>query len=279
MQIDRNTVVAITGAGSGLGAALAEHYANLGACVVIGGRQIQKLQQIERAITSANGRCRAIVVDVCDESAVRQFVQQALQWQGHIDIFINNAGVCAAGSVIDTPLDDWNWLLDTNLLGAVRACRAVLPAMKERGRGQIINIASFAGIANAPNMAAYNATKSALISLSETLQMEYWDAGIRVSVSCPTFFESDLDSSLRSPDPLMQNAVSKMIHRSGVSAAWIANDIVVAASNEQFLILHQGQSKLMYCLKRFSNRLFRRYLMRVIRTRQSQRAKRAGAKT
>ncbi len=279
MPSDDKTVVVITGAGSGLGAALARQYARLGACVFMGGRQLHKLQQVERDIVANNGDCRSAALDVCDELSVQQFMHTALQWHGHIDIVINNAGVCGAGSVVATPISDWQWLLDTNLLGAVRVCRAALPTMQQRRRGHLINIASFAGIANAPNMAAYNATKSALISLSETLQKEYRDVGINVSVSCPTFFESDLDSSLRSPDPAMQNAVKKLIHKSGVSAEQIARDIVRAAARQQFLILHQPSSKWLYWLKRLSNRLFVRYLMHVIRTRQARRAQRSGATT
>lgn len=262
-------VVAITGAGSGLGRALALGYAARGCAVAISGRNIDKLLET-RALLEAQGanvfswRC-----DVTDEDSVRSFVDATVHQLGRIDVFINNAGYAHAGHFVDTPVNDWQRLFDTNLFGAVRGCRAVIPQLRAQGGGQIVNIASFAGIANAPTMAAYNASKAALISLSETLRMELHDDGIGVTVACPSFFDTDIHLGLQTPNPELRGMVEKLVKRSGYHAEPIADDIIAAVQRKRFLVLSQPQSKRLYWLKRLSQRLYVRTMLRYIRQRNA----------
>lgn len=273
-------VVAITGAGSGLGRALALAYAARGYAVAISGRNIDKLLETRALLEAANASVFSWRCDVSDEDSVRSFVEATVHQLGRIDVFINNAGYAHAGHVVDTPLSDWQNLFDTNLFGAVRACRAVIPVMRQQKSGQLINIASFAGIANAPTMAAYNASKAALISLSETLRMELNDDQIGVTVACPSFFDTDLHLSLQTPNPEMRGMVERLIKRSGFTAEQIAADILRAVDNKQFLVLSQPQSKRLYWLKRLSTRLYVRTMLNYIRQRNAKAAQyRAAAQT
>ena len=265
-------VVAITGAGSGLGRALALRYAERGYAVAIAGRNIDKLLETRAQLEALKANVFSWRCDVTDEDSVRSFVEATVHQLGRIDVFINNAGYAHAGHIVDTPISDWQALFDTNLFGAVRSCRAVIPQMRAQRSGHLINIASFAGIANAPTMAAYNASKAALISLSETLRMELNDDGIGVTVACPSFFDTDLHLSLQTPNPEMKPVVEKLIKRSGFTAEQIADDILRAVDKNQFLVLSQPQSKRLYWLKRISQRLYVRAMLNYIRQRNAKAA-------
>lgn len=273
-------VVAITGAGSGLGRALALAYAARGYAVAISGRNIDNLLATRALLEAANATVFSWRCDVTDEDSVRSFVEATVHQLGRIDVFINNAGYAHAGHVVDTPVSDWQTLFDTNLFGAVRASRAVIPVMRQQQSGHLVNIASFAGIANAPTMAAYNASKAALISLSETLRMELNDDHIGVTVACPSFFDTDLHRSLQTPNPELRGMVERLIKRSGFTAEQIAADIMRAVDNKKFLVLSQPQSKRLYWLKRLSTRLYVRAMLNYIRQRNAKAAQyRAAAKT
>ena len=265
-------VVAITGAGSGLGRALALAYAARGCAVAIAGRNVDKLLDTRTQLEAAGATVFSWRCDVTDEDSVRSFVEATVHQLGRVDIFINNAGYAHAGHLVDTPISDWQALFDTNLFGAVRACRAVIPVMRGQKAGHLINIASFAGIANAPSMAAYNASKAALISLSETLRLELNDDGIGVTVACPSFFETDLHLNLQTPNPEMRGMVERLIKRSGFTAEQIADDIIRAVDKNKFLVLSQAQSKRLYWLKRISTRLYFRSMLNYIRQRKAKAA-------
>lgn len=265
-------VVAITGAGSGLGRALALRYAARGYAIAIAGRNVDKLLETKAQLDSQNARVFSWRCDVTDDDSVRNFVDATVHELGRIDVFINNAGYAHAGHIVDTPISDWQQLFDTNLFGAVRCCRVVIPLMRQQKSGHLVNVASFAGIANAPTMAAYNASKAALISLSETLRMELHDDGIGVTVACPSFFDTDLHLSLQTPNPEMKLVVEKLIKRSGFTAEQIADDIIRAVDRKQFLILSQPQSKRLYWLKRISPRLYVRAMLNYIRQRNAKAA-------
>lgn len=265
-------VVAITGAGSGLGRALALRYAARGSAVAIAGRNIDKLLETRAQLEAMKATVFSWRCDVTDEDSVRSFVDATMHQLGRIDVFVNNAGYAHAGHIVDTPVADWQALFDTNLLGVVRACRAVIPQMRQQRAGHLVNIASFAGIANAPTMAAYNASKAALISLSETLRMELHDDGIGVTVACPSFFDTDLHLSLQTPNPEMRGVVERLIKRSGFTAEQIADDILRAVDKKKFLVLSQPQSKRLYWLKRLSTGLYVRAMLNYIRQRNAKAA-------
>lgn len=256
--------ILITGAGSGLGLALARQLAQSGAriaCV-----DIDHARAEEAAAGLAGDGHWAAKADIAQDADWAGLVQRTQDEWGGLDILVNNAGVSSGGNVADTSLDDWQWMLDINLLGVVRGCKAFIPMLSETARdGRIVNIASFAGIASAPGMAAYNVAKAGVISLSETLRAELDSAGIGVSVVCPAFFKTNLLQTFRSPTPAQKAMVEKFMTRSNVTADDVAADIVAAMNDGKFLVItHKGARK-QALMKRIMPELYFKKLIEVTR--------------
>jgi NADP-dependent 3-hydroxy acid dehydrogenase YdfG len=254
--------VLITGAGSGLGRALAFCFAENGWRVACADINIDAANDTVRQLTEFGVGAMALWVDVGDDASVEEMRDEVLAaWDG-VDIVVNNAGVASAGSIAETSLDDWRWTLNINLMGVVRCCRAFLPAMLRQARGQFINIASFAGVANAPHMGAYSASKAAVISLSETLRAELSliASGMKVSVVCPAFFQTNLMQTARAPDKDKALA-SKLMATSKDTADGVAATIFRGAMRGDFMILPTAQEPMRWRIKRFLPDLFLRRLL------------------
>jgi len=258
--------VLITGAGSGLGRALAFCFAENGWRVACADIRLDRAQDSARLITEFGVGAMALQVDVGDDAAVEEMRDEILAaWDG-VDVVVNNAGVAAAGGMAETTLEDWRWTLNINLMGVVRGCRAFLPVLLEQGHGHIINIASFAGIAHAPRMGAYSASKAAVISLSETLRGELAVArsAVKVSVVCPAFFPTGLMEGSRAPDK--DKAIAqKLMNTSGDNADTVAAKIYRGMQRGDFLILPTRHEPMRWRLKRFLPELFFRKLVEVVR--------------
>lgn len=255
--------VLITGAGSGLGRACALAFAAKGARIAVSDLRIDAARETAEHIKAQGGASLAIALDVSSEESFATAVAQVQREWGVIDVLVNNAGVATAGTVAESPIKQWQWVLDINLLGCVRGSRAVIPLMQAQRRGHIVNIASFAGIANPPALASYNAAKAAVISLSETLRFElYPDIG--VSVACPSFFKTDLLNSGRgqiadsehASAPQMMKIVGRLMEKATVTAENVADDIVDAVSTNRFLILSHADARSRVRLKRLSPELY-----------------------
>jgi len=257
--------VLITGAGSGLGRALAFCFAENGWRVACADIRLDRAQDTVRLITGFGVGAMALKVDVGDDASVDGMRDEILAaWDG-VDVVINNAGVATAGGIMQTTLDDWRWTLNINLMGVVRGCRAFLPILLEQGAGHIVNIASFAGIANAPRMSAYSASKSGVISLSECLRGELAMSGrnVRVSVVCPAFFQTNLMESSRAPEN--DKAVAKkLMATSGDSADEVAQRIFRGMLAGKFLILPTKSETGRWRAKRFFPELFFKKLVAMV---------------
>ena len=138
--------VLITGAGSGLGRAIALRYARMGWRVGIADIVVERAAAVAEEIRAAGGQAEPFIVDIASDESVADLARSVLAQFGHVDHLYNNAGVASAGNLIDTSLDDWRWMLDLNIMGVVRGCRAFLPSMVARRSGHVVNTASFAGI-------------------------------------------------------------------------------------------------------------------------------------
>src|SRR6185312_10510780 len=112
-------------------------------------------------------------------------------------LVINNAGVAVGGRVGEVALDDWRWIMGVNLWGVIHGCHVFATQLRAQGSGHILNVASAAGLLAPPGMAPYNVTKAAVVALSETLRGELRDAGVGVTVLCPTFFRTNIAASSR----------------------------------------------------------------------------------
>jgi NAD(P)-dependent dehydrogenase (short-subunit alcohol dehydrogenase family) len=172
--------VLITGAGSGIGRACALHLAGRGWTVLAAGRTPASLQAVAK---EAEGKVLPLVLDVTDEASVAEAIGKA----GAIDALVNNAGVSVMGPVEGVPLSEWRRQFEVNVYGAATMIRAVLPRMREAGRGRIVNMGSVTGRLVPPFMGAYGASKHALEGLTDALRREVSRFGIEVTLVRPGF--------------------------------------------------------------------------------------------
>jgi 3-oxoacyl-[acyl-carrier protein] reductase len=175
-------VAVVTGAGRGIGRAVAVAFAREGASVVLAARSSAEIETVAREIRQAGNRALAAPTDVKQEAAVEALVQRALAEWGRVDLLVNAAGVATFAPVTDSKLDDWDQILAVNLRGAVLCCRAVLPAMIAQRRGTIINVGSVVTSRSLTGSAAYTASKYGLLGFSRVLAEEMRAQGVRVGV-------------------------------------------------------------------------------------------------
>jgi short-subunit dehydrogenase len=175
-------VAVITGAAGGVGAALGEAFARMGAAVVLTGRSMEKLNGVAGKI---NGLTDTVVLDVSNPEAVEETVKRIMTQFGRIDIWVNNAGYGIFQTFRDASLDDIADMMDVNYMGTVRCTKAVLPHMLEAGRGNIVNIASMAGKIATAKTAGYSASKHAVLGFTNTLRQELQGTGVTVTAINP----------------------------------------------------------------------------------------------
>jgi 3-oxoacyl-[acyl-carrier protein] reductase len=186
-------VAVVTGGGRGIGAAIAQKLASLGAWVAVCGRTKAVLDETVQAISQSGHRAEAIVCDVQDARSVEQVAQAIRNQRRRLDILVNNAGIGSFASPLhELPVDDWDRVLNTNLRGVFYTIRAFAPLMIEHRSGHIINISSLAGKNPLPKGAAYAASKWGLNGLSYSVAEELRAYNIRVSVICPGSTNTDL---------------------------------------------------------------------------------------
>lgn len=189
-------VAVVTGASSGLGADAALAYANAGADVALLARRLEKLNDVKAAIEATGHKAIAIACDVTKEESVKAAMETVLTAFGHIDILLNNAGIALRGGVDSMSEEEWDKSFDTNVKGIFLASKYVVPHMKERGYGKIVNIASVnAVIADKHDMFirhSYNASKSAVLGLTKGMAASYARYGITVNAIGPALFESEM---------------------------------------------------------------------------------------
>ena len=236
-----DAVIVVTGAGSGIGAAMARRFVAEGARAVV----LADLDQAAAAAVAAElgDRASAAALDVTDEAAVAGLVTTVLAEHGRIDLFCSNAGVATGAGLHDGPADGWEqaWqrAWQVHVMAHVYAARAVLPAMIAAGGGYLVNTASAAGLLGAPGDAAYTATKHAAVGLAEWLAYTYRDRNIRVSLLCPMGVDTPLlmdGLAAGSPAAAAVAASGPVLGVEEVAAA-----VVEAVTREAFLVLPHPQ--------------------------------------
>ncbi|WP_072390502.1 SDR family oxidoreductase [Hyphomicrobium sp. CS1GBMeth3] len=190
----KDKVVLITGASSGIGEAAARLLAEQGAKVVVGARRVERLEKLVADITAKGGTARHKAVDVTKRADVEAFVNFGRDAFGHIDVLVNNSGVMPLAPVAAMKVDEWERMIDVNIRGVLYGVAAVLPGMKARGSGQIINVASIAAHLVMPTAAVYCATKHAVWAFSEGLRQE--NADIRVTTISPGVVATELGDDI-----------------------------------------------------------------------------------
>jgi NAD(P)-dependent dehydrogenase (short-subunit alcohol dehydrogenase family) len=240
----------ITGGASGLGLAMSRLLAHEGWSLGLLDLAATDLERAAGELRAAGARVTTCTGDVASASFVADAIGQFAGSQDGLDVLVNNAGVAVAGPVEATSPDDWHWIVGINLLGVVWGCRAAVPVLRGQGNGLILNIASSAGFAAAPQMAPYNATKAAVISLSETLASELAGTGVQVSVAMPGFFRTHLLDHMRAP-PEQSALAHQLMDNSGHDPHEAARVLLGAAAAGDLYIVWPPEYRLAWRLKRW----------------------------
>ena len=203
LQSLREQVAVITGASRGIGKAIAQEFAKLGASVVVNyANSSQAAEELVSEITAAGGSAVALQADVSKEEEVDKLFKTVLEKFNKIDILVNNAGITRDTLLLRMKPEDWQAVINLNLTGVYLCTRAVSKGMLKKRTGRIINIASVAGQMGNPGQANYSAAKAGVIGLTKTLAKEFASRGITVNAVSPGFIETDMTSNLQSEEIL-----------------------------------------------------------------------------
>lgn len=243
--------VFITGGASGLGRALALRYARDGWRVAIADLHDERGEAAREELATQGVPALYFHADVTREEDLQAAADELARVWGGVDVVINNAGVAQAGAIEDVSLDDWRWIIDINLLGVVRGCKVFTPLFKRQGHGHFVNIASMAGLLDVPRMASYNVSKAAVVALTTTLEQELADDGIGVSVVCPSFFQTNLEETMRSTDPGLKKMMNKLLSSGKLSADQVADAVVEGVAKGQVHILPHVAGERLWRAKRY----------------------------
>jgi 3-hydroxybutyrate dehydrogenase len=199
----------VTGAGRGIGRAIALDLAAAGASVVLAARTRGEIDTVAREAGGSGVKAVALPADVADPAAVRALFKDARAALGDIDILVNGAGVAPSAPLVKTTDEQWRQAIDVNLSGAFYCLREALPSMTARGWGRVVNVASIAGKTGTPYIAAYAASKHGLLGLTKVAALEVAARGVTVNAVCPGYVDT----------PMTDESVRRIVAKTGVSAA------------------------------------------------------------
>ncbi len=236
--------VLVTGAASGLGLALVTRFAARGDRVLA--TDLAADRPTSLAGLPEVGYRRLDVRSEDDWQAARDQVETS--WGG-LDVLVNNAGVAGGGRVELCTLEEWEAITDINLFGVVRGSRTFVPGLKRQGAGRIVNVASLAGLVHPPGMGSYNAVKAAVVAFSETLAHELAPWGVGCTVVCPSYFRTNLLSSMCGGDTDIAATMSRLVEESPLSADDIAAAVLDALDRGEEVVLPDEPARAAYALK------------------------------
>ena len=199
----RNKVVIVTGAGKGMGRASALAFANEGASVAIADIDPLAGAAVAQEIRDAGGRSLFVQGTIADEAYVQRLVLETAEAFGGVDALHNNAGVARYGTVVDMPAAEWDWIMNINLRASFLTCKYTIPEMRKRGGGAIVNTASVQAFASQRTVAAYSASKGAIVSMTTTIALDHALENIRCNCIAPGSIHTpmlDAAANLFGPD-------------------------------------------------------------------------------
>ena len=240
MNYDGKTVW-ITGASSGIGAALAKECASRGAAVVLSGRDEARLA----AVAEECGEALTVPFDVRDEEAMRAATAKAIEWRGGIDMFVANAGVSQRSRASETAMQVYRDIIDIDLTAQIAATQALLPHVLERKAGALVFISSVAGKVGVPMRTAYCAAKHGLIGYADALRAELSQSGVSVHVVCPGSVATDVSRNALTGDG-SERRRSDAIIDNGIPATDAAKAIAdgIAAGTREIIVARGGEQGL-----------------------------------
>jgi short-subunit dehydrogenase len=241
----------ITGASSGIGAALAREWASRGAHIVLSGRDEGRLAEVAGDLPTET---LVLPFDVRDDAAMRAATEQAIGWKG-VDIFVANAGISQRSAAIDTDMKVYREIIDIDLTAQIAATQALLPHVAGRGSGQLLFISSVAGKVGVPMRTAYCAAKFGLIGYADALRAELSQSGVSVHVVCPGSVATDVSRNALTADGSRRGQSDKAIEN-GIPPAEAARRIVDAVeANQREIIIAEGLEEAIGELRRTPDRL------------------------
>lgn len=262
VRLSQQAYAVVTGAGSGIGRSFALELAKRGGSVICADINLAAAQatakQIEYQFATA---AFALQCDVGVAEQVQQLAEQSEQLLGHpVTLLVNNAGVGLGGKFDEVSLADWQWCMQVNLWGVIHGCHYFVPKLKQRGGGAIINVASAAGYTAAPEMTAYNVSKSSVLALSETLSAELRGANIRINVLCPTLVPTNIMKNGRLPADYSGLADHLLTHHAFVSCEQVVAQTLNNLDRGELYTIPQPDAKLFWWFKRAAPRLYTKLL-------------------
>lgn len=264
----------MSGAASGIGRATALAFARLGEELELIDVNEPGLDEVRREALAAGARRVATMhVDVADNASVGAFASELTRRGVRCDVLVNNAGVLVAGGFLETEVDDWSFVFDVNLFGAVHLTRALLPPMLAARSGHVVNVASASAFWNPPALTAYGSSKYALLGLSEALRQEVAPQGVRVTAVCPSLVATPIVDHMRARGGFATDDARGRLRdylRERAPKPELVADAIVRASSRDIAVLPVGREAwALHWLKRMAPgalfRLFGRVSERLLR--------------
>ncbi len=243
--------VLVTGGASGLGAALVAAYLQRGDRVLVGDLQepgggFETLAARTPRPPEGAHFLRLDVRSDDDWAAARDWVER--EWGG-LDVLVNNAGVAGGGRVDVASMDEWQWITEINLFGVVRGTRTFVPMLKQQGSGQIVNIASLAGLVHPGGMGSYNAVKAGVVAFTETCAHELAEWGVRCAAVCPSYFRTGLIENMQGSDTAVGQVIGALVAQAPLGPEEIAAAVLAGLDAGEELILPDEAARAAYRLK------------------------------
>lgn len=204
------SVVVVTGAGRGLGEAIALDVAREGAFVVLGGRSVEPLERVKAAIEADGGSALVHATDVTDAKSVAGLFQDAEETFGQIDVLVNNAGIASQVDLVDLDEAEWDRIFDTNVRGMFLCSREAGRRFAQSGAGRAVNVASVFGLLGRPGFSAYCASKGAVINFTRSVSAEWARFGAQMNAVAPGYFATDINAELRADDAAMAKVLRRI---------------------------------------------------------------------
>lgn len=235
----KDKIVIVTGAGSGIGAATAKHFAKHGAKVVVSDIDLDRAKKVADEIVTNFGESLPIKANVAVFEEVENLIQHTVTAFGRLDVIVNNAGIGPRNLLKtgDATLKDWDLVIAVNQTGVFYCMKLAIQQFEKQGYGNIVNIASLAGLKASPNNISYSASKFAVVGMTKSAAMEYATKNIRVNAVCPGYTESALLSQLLGAKPEMDAILKSVIPMKRYGKAEEIADAVVwlASDNTKFV--------------------------------------------
>ena len=255
MNVNKNKVVWITGASSGIGEALAQSFASEGAQLVLSARRVDELLRVKKSLKIADVDVMILPLDLSDTAKINELTQQVIAKFGRIDVLVNNGGISQRSLAKDTSMEIVRKLMEVNFFGTIALTKSVLPYMQKQKGGHIIVMSSIAGKFGFYFRSAYSASKHALHGFFEALRMEIQNENVKVLIVCPGKIQTNISINAITSDGGKHNKMDES-QKNGISAEVCAQQILKGIKNNKEEIFIGGRELRAIWVKRIFPTLF-----------------------